>query len=219
MIAPCRPNPLKQWFLGGLARFSVPAGARPAVLLTFDDGPTPAVTPRILDRLEAHQARAVFFVLGGKAERNPALLQDIAARGHLVGNHSFSHITAAFPDPAAYLRDVKDCSRVVAAATGELPRLFRAPEGRIHPGSIFAPAILRMHHVLWSLDTNDWRLQSSQEARETAELVLDQIRPGDVVLMHDFDVYTVDLLDRVLPELVRRDFDLSGSLEILKRTA
>ncbi|MFC7688916.1 polysaccharide deacetylase family protein [Paeniroseomonas aquatica] len=105
-----------------------------AVALTFDDGPDPEVTPRVLDLLDRHGATASFFVIGRKAARHGALLREIGRRGHTIENHSYHHAKSfACRGPWALRREVVLTQRAVAEATGVAPRFFRAPMGLRSP--------------------------------------------------------------------------------------
>lgn len=104
-----------------------PSGHR--LLLTFDDGPDPQVTPGVLDRLQAFDARGIFFVVGRRAESFPELLIRIRDEGHRLGNHTYSHENAGDPPFLEYKRDVARCQEAVRQASGVTPELFRPPRG------------------------------------------------------------------------------------------
>src|SRR6478672_6016647 len=109
-----------------------------SILLTFDDGPHPEVTPGVLDRLKEYDALAVFFVVGNRIPRAPAMLVRAAAEGHHIGNHSYEHWLGRPPWPRAYVRDVRKCQDVIASLTAQRPTLFRPPLGRVTPASWLA---------------------------------------------------------------------------------
>jgi len=184
-------------------------------LLTFDDGPVPGVTEGVLERLQAARARAVFFVVGQTAAQAPHLLRTITDAGHAVGNHSWSHPGQAWPAPGGYLADMRRCGDFIQTTTGRPCRLFRAPEGRLHPASLLGPGRQGMRHVLWSLDSNDWSSRHADDARRAADRVLAEVRDGDIILLHDFSPLVHDLLDVLLPGLQGQGFDLSAGLSRL----
>jgi peptidoglycan/xylan/chitin deacetylase (PgdA/CDA1 family) len=192
--------------------------AAPAVLLTFDDGPHPAVTPAVLDRLDAHGAKAVFFVIGRRVKRAPHLLADIQARSHVLGNHTHLHrdcdVLANAPRPRLgfYYRDARRCQEVVARQTGRRPRLFRPPGGRLTPVTLLAPRLLGLRCVTWSAEVKDWAFRSAAEARAGAQQLLAAVAPGDIVLLHDNNPSVLDLLDVLLPGLTARGFDLAAGV-------
>jgi peptidoglycan/xylan/chitin deacetylase (PgdA/CDA1 family) len=185
------------------------------VLLTFDDGPCPGVTEAVLERLAACRARAVFFVVGRHAAAHPSLLKLVHDRGHIIGNHSYDH---PIPPPrglAAYRRQILRCQEIVLRHTGQRPRLFRAPTGKITLAGLVAPRLLGMQTVLWSLDAGDWQCRSATEARRIAAQVLSKVTGGDILLLHDFHPHILAILDVILPGLRERGFDLQGGLPSL----
>lgn len=210
-----RPRPLTSALLAPFLVRRLPPGCARSVLLTFDDGPVRGVTEGVLDRLQEHGARALFFVLGRRVEDAPDLARRIAGRGHAVGNHSYAHGMARLPAPADYLRDVRRCSAAVAGATGTAPRFFRAPGGRIHPGSLAVPVRLGLKHVLWSLDPLDWQTGDRGQAAVLGRRLAGEARGRDIVLLHDDRDVIHDLLDQLLPALADRGFDLAGGLAAL----
>jgi len=162
----------------------LPEGTAPrTVALTFDDGPDPATTPRVLDLLEAKAARASFFCVGRKAERHPALVEEIARRGHRVENHSFAHSNGfCMLPPGAMGRDIDRAQSLLGRLAGREPRYFRAPAGLRSP---WLDGLLRERDltlVSWTrrgLDT-----VSRRPERVTARLVRD-LAAGDILVLHD----------------------------------
>lgn len=153
------------------------------VALTIDDGPHPAVTPRVLDLLEALQARATFFCIGEHVLRYPALSRDILARGHSIENHSQRHLNRfSVLGPRAMRAEVERAQETIADVTGYRPRFFRAPAGLRNP---FLDAVLR------SLDLKlvSWTRRGFDTVSVRAEIVLGRLtrglRGGDIVLLHD----------------------------------
>jgi len=120
-------HPASRFFVDIVDR--LPAGA-PRIALTFDDGPDPDVTPRILDVLRAHGARATFFVLGERVEQHPEVVRRIRDEGHAIGTHTQHHRLRFHFGSAAYVaREIEDAIHAVAAVTGTPPTLFRPPQG------------------------------------------------------------------------------------------
>jgi peptidoglycan/xylan/chitin deacetylase (PgdA/CDA1 family) len=157
--------------------------AAPAVALTFDDGPDPAVTPRILDMLDRAGARATFGVVGEAARRHPALAAAILRRGHGVGNHTMRHpaLFAAW-GPAAIRAEIAAAQAVLHEVLGWRPLLFRAPMG--FRNAFLAPVLASegLRLVSWTRRALDgW---FSDPARGAARL-LEGLGPGDILLMHD----------------------------------
>jgi len=210
-----RPHGITSLLTSGLVTHALPTGPKPRVLLSFDDGPTDEVTQGVLERLAAFDARAAFFVIGNRVEKNPDLLLKVAAEGHAVGNHSHTHPSDRWPAFSPYMDDIMQCNRTIEKIQGKKPTLFRAPEGRLHPPSIWASRKLGLQHVLWSLDSNDWQCTNAEEARQAAEKVLSNVHDRDIILLHEYAHWTLDLLDVLLPGLVSLGFDLATGVNDL----
>jgi peptidoglycan/xylan/chitin deacetylase (PgdA/CDA1 family) len=182
------------------------------VLLTFDDGPDPVVTERVLDQLAEFGAKAVFFIVGNRIPRAPHILQRIVAEGHLIGNHTYEHPLQGTPLPPAYFRDVRKCQKELETRTGIRPALFRPPLGSLTLGSLAAPRLLGLRTMLWSIDVDDWRLRREEDAIHAGERLAELARPGDIILLHDDNPCVVALLATALPRLRARQIDLSSSI-------
>ncbi len=158
-------------------------GAGREVWLTIDDGPSDD-TPAILDLLDAHAARATFFLVGVRAEAKPGLVREIAARGHGIGNHSHTHPQARFwaLGPGAMRREILECQASLARITGHAPRWFRAVVGHANP---FVHAPLReagLARVAWNARGYD--AVESDPAR-IAQRIARDLAPGAIVLLHE----------------------------------
>ena len=133
------------------------APPRPGELaLTFDDGPNPACTPRLLDTLASQDVRATFFLVGRYAQAEPALVQRIAQAGHLVGNHSWSHPNLAFTAAGRVREELTRTSDILQQILGAPVRYFRPPFGARRPYVLRLARELGMEPVLWNAITNDW---------------------------------------------------------------
>lgn len=150
--------------------------------LTFDDGPDPVWTPRVLDILAAAGARAAFFVVGTHARANPALLRRIAAHGHEIGNHTGTHRHPWTLPQSAARREVRDGADAIADITGIRPLFYRPPHGRLRRCMIEEAQQDGQAIVLWSLSAVDWGpLGSGPEISRRLRKAV----PGDIVLLHD----------------------------------
>jgi len=180
------------------------------VALTFDDGPHPEGTPAVLDVLEGAGVHATFFVVGEQVRRRPALVAEIAARGHLVALHGFRHR----PQPVLAARAVEDDlargADAIEQAIGRTPTWHRPPYGLYSPAGLAAARARGLEPILWSKWGKDWRRLTTPEriaGRATRDL-----RPGDVILLHDADFYsssgshrrTAEALQLILRELERQ---------------
>jgi peptidoglycan/xylan/chitin deacetylase (PgdA/CDA1 family) len=160
------------------------SGARPEVALTFDDGPHPDSTRRVLAALAAADARATFFVLGEKARQHAEILREIVAAGHTLGVHGDDHDRVlACKHPDAIVADLERALRAIEAATGRRPTLFRPPIGHVSPRTARAARRLGLTLVGWSTRSRDGR--ASTTAQQATRRVIAGLRPGAIILMHD----------------------------------
>jgi len=152
--------------------------------LTFDDGPNPAITPRLLDLLEQHHARATFFLIGRFARACPELVREITARSHLIGNHTDTHPNLIWLSSARIAEELERCGESIAEATGRVAQWMRPPYG--FRGPHLQPVVRGQGYrgvVMWSVIAYDWKPQPS--ARLIARLR--RVRGGDIVVLHDGD--------------------------------
>jgi len=193
-------KPKKQDLLGLLPEKLVMTRTRDAALryLSFDDGPEPGHTPKLLDTLARHEVKASFFLVGEKIEQYPEIVQRIVADGHMIGNHSYSHWSF---DNMNLTKQLDEVYR-----TDALLRLFDdRPHHRMRPPHGYVGAQLLAHFarrkrslVYWSYDSLDYQ-------DKPVEALIDRLRndppaPGDIVLMHDDSDKAADALDVLLPE-------------------
>lgn len=161
------------------------------VALTFDDGPDPDVTPRMLDLLAAHHVRATFCLIGRQAAAYPAIVARIAAEGHTLCNHSWAHaLDLAKQSDDAILRDLRDTSNAISAAAGGAPvRYFRAPGGNFTAHLVALAGGLGLRSIYWAVDPRDWdftRYPAGQPMVDHIVSVIEtQTRPGAIILSHD----------------------------------
>jgi peptidoglycan/xylan/chitin deacetylase (PgdA/CDA1 family) len=166
-----------------------PSGRRPtvvrAVALTFDDGPWPSNTPRILAVLRRLHVRATFFVIGYLAESYPDLVALERRRGMVVGNHSYNHpqVPPFGQLPPRLITDEIALAADALARAGVRPHLFRPPAGSYSPALVRGARALGERLVLWSVDPADWT--PGITARQIVSRVLAAVRPGSIVILHD----------------------------------
>ncbi|GHG07540.1 polysaccharide deacetylase [Amycolatopsis bullii] len=168
------------------------------VALTFDDGPYPETTPALLAALGG--TRATFFLWGEHAEAHPALVRAIAAAGHEIGNHTWTHPRLTTLDRPARDEEVRRTQDLLAELTGTRPVLFRPPYGDTGPAVAETVAAQGLTEVLWTVDTRDWAGCSADEIVAAAG----QAQPGGVVLMHEGRPATLDAVPRILAALTER---------------
>ena len=150
--------------------------------LTFDDGPNPAITPGLLDLLDRHRARATFFLIGRFVDAHPGLAAEIAARGHVIGNHTATHPGLVWRSPARVVDELARCQEAIERATGRRPVWMRPPFG------FRGPHLQRLVRrvglrgiVMWSVTGCDWNPQPADRLIHR----LRRARGGDVILLHD----------------------------------
>jgi peptidoglycan/xylan/chitin deacetylase (PgdA/CDA1 family) len=158
-----------------------PPGQR-RVALTFDDGPDPDATPRLLDVLAARRVRATFFLIGERAARHPDLVRAIAAAGHEVGNHTWRHRNAWFLAPEATAREIEDGGRILADILGRGPRLYRPPWGIVNVAALCTARRLGLLTVLWSIQHEGLR---PRDPGAQLRHVSRRLHDGAIIDLHD----------------------------------
>ncbi|MEE0990497.1 MAG: polysaccharide deacetylase family protein [Paludibacteraceae bacterium] len=172
----------------------------PGVVLTFDDGVDEIQTPKVLDVLKKYDAKAIFFIIGEKAEKHPHLVQRIVAEGHKIGIHSYTH-KPIFPILAYdnMHKEVWDTKEILEKITGEIVDLFRPPFGVTNPNVGKVVEELNLKTIGWnirSLDTN-----MSQDRLQVAERVSQKLTGRDIILLHDDRQGSEILLEALLKNI------------------
>jgi peptidoglycan/xylan/chitin deacetylase (PgdA/CDA1 family) len=158
------------------------------VAITFDDGPHPDGTPRMLQILAEHEANATFFLAGEQVVKRPELARRILDEGHAIGLHGYRHRPHPSRTAAAIADDFERATAAIEDATGTVPRLHRPPYGIYSPASLRLARERGLQPLMWSRWGKDWR-KFTTAARITARAVGD-IQDGDVILLHDADFYS-----------------------------
>lgn len=171
---------------------------QPVVALTFDDGPHPANTARLLEIFARENVRVTFFEIGKNVAQHPALARAVLAAGHELGNHSKTHANLGkLADPAAVRAELVETQQIITDATGFTPVVFRAPYLAHGPALHAVLDELKLPSINARISTNDW------DAKVTREMIIESASkagPGDIVLLHTWPDKTVE----ALPEIIAR---------------
>lgn len=165
---------------------------RKVVYLTFDDGPVPEVTPRVLETLARYGVRATFFMVGDNVRRNPGLLERVRGAGHSVGNHTMHHMQGLRTSVRRYLRDVHEASALIGGS------LFRPPHGIMRRGQLKA---LRRRFTIVMYDVVSRDYSSKLTPEQVLRNVKRYTRPGSIIVFHD-SVKAQPRMEAVLPAVI-----------------
>jgi peptidoglycan-N-acetylglucosamine deacetylase len=179
---------------------------RKVIALTVDDGPSPVYTPQVLRLLARYQVTATFSMVGLEVAAHPAVAREVAAAGHKIINHTWSHINLAKRSPVVIADQINRATTAIHQATGRVPDMFRAPYGA------WSPAVLRqcerdgMAPLAWSVDPRDW---SRPGVTSIVRNIMHNTRTGSIILEHDGGgnrSQTVAALKIVLPRLLAEGY-------------
>jgi peptidoglycan/xylan/chitin deacetylase (PgdA/CDA1 family) len=182
------------------------------VALTFDDGPTP-YTDRLLSILTANNAKATFFEIGNKVAANPAGAKRVVDAGMELGNHTWEHPNMTTLPPSDVPSQLTRANDAITAATGVTPKLWRPPGGLTDEAVNEQAGKLGLAGILWDVIPYDWINDSNTAA--TRVVLMNQIKPGSVVLLHDTYSSTVDLVDQFIPVLKANNYHLVTVSQLL----
>lgn len=185
---------------------SVPTGDK-RIALTFDDGPHPSLTPRILEILDRFGIQATFFMVGQNIIYYPEAAKMVIERGHEVGNHTFTHPHIAGLDERGIMDEISKCEDSLEELCEYRPHLLRTPQGAMTPSLEKCLQEEDYILVLWSLDTRDWEIKNTACVAQT---VLSRVQAGDIILMHDYIGYhskTPEALEIIIPKLLSQGYE------------
>jgi len=180
-------HPRAQLFVATLCQTPSPR----QLALTFDDGPNPAITPRLLDLLDRHDAKATFFVVGRFVQACSALTKEVSSRGHLLGNHTQTHPNLFWLAPRDVRNELQQCQVALQDATGSPAKYFRPPYGLRNPWVVSTARKLGMQTVMWTLLPGDWqekpvgRLTNRMKPIAVNAANAPRRSSGDVLCLHD----------------------------------
>lgn len=190
---------------------SVPVDG-PYIAMSFDDGPSPTLTPRLLDMLKQRGIKVTFFVIGQNVEHAPEVVARAAAEGHEIGNHTWSHPALTKLSDARDQEEINKTSEAIFKATGKKPVLLRPPYGAMNA---------RVHHlidqdgmkvVLWSVDPNDWKRPGSAVVERR---ILAGAKPGAIILSHDIHPGTIEAMPATLDALLAKGYKFVTVSELI----
>ena len=186
----------------------------PYIAMTFDDGPSATLTPKLLDILATHHIKATFFVIGENVAEHPEIVARAAREGHEIGNHSWSHPNFAKMSDAGVRSQLQRTDDAIKSATGARPTLLRPPYG-----SITTREKRWIHDqfgyqiILWDVDPYDWKRPGPSVVRGR---ILKETRPGSIVLSHDIHPGTIEAMPSTLDALEAKGFKFVTVSELIR---
>ncbi len=186
----------------------------PYIAMTFDDGPSATLTPKLLDLLAAHHIKATFFVIGENVAEHPEIVARAAREGHEIGNHSWSHPNFGKMPDQGVRSQLQRTDDAIKNATGTRPTLMRPPYGSITPREkhwIHDEFGYRV--ILWDVDPNDWKRPGPAVVRNR---ILKETQPGSIVLSHDIHPGTIEAMPSTLDALEAKGFKFVTVSELIR---
>ena len=174
---------------------------KPMVALTFDDGPYDRVTNRIVKVLAKHDSRATFFVVGNRVERYADTMKNAYNKGNQIATHTFDHGDLSKMKKKQIRRELKRAFRVIKKINGENPTMLRPPYGNVNDKM---RQTIRIPMIYWNVDTEDWASRNKDKILSRCK----SIKDGDIVLMHDLYPSTAAAVEKLVPKLRKKGFQL-----------
>jgi peptidoglycan-N-acetylglucosamine deacetylase len=175
------------------------------IAITFDDGPHPQYTPKLLEILREHNVKATFFLVGMMAKEYPGLVKAEIAAGHSVGNHTYYHVKLTQIPVGKVAAEIKACDEVIQHITGVSPHLFRPPGGDYNRQVAEVSEAMGYTMVLWTDDPGDY---ASPGAHTIKVRTLVKVANGGIILLHDGVQQTVNVLPQILDLLEKRGYEM-----------
>jgi polysaccharide deacetylase family sporulation protein PdaB len=185
------------------------------IAITFDDGPHPFYTAKILEILERYHVRATFFLIGSCAATYPDLVKAEIEKGHEIGNHTYSHLKLNGVSKELLQDEISRTDTLLQKLTGRNIKLFRPPEGVCNTAISTLSADLGYHVILWNIDTRDWAHTSSEKI---IAHVKRNVKSGDILLFHDYiakNSPTPAALEVLIPHLLSEGYQFVTVSELL----
>jgi peptidoglycan/xylan/chitin deacetylase (PgdA/CDA1 family) len=184
-----------------------------AVALTFDDGPHPVYTMKLLKVLKKYDVKATFFVVGKMAEKHPELVRAEVKNGHMIGNHTYNHVNLTYIPDDEIKVEWQACNDVIKATTGVDMAFCRPPGGQYDSKVINAAMDIGLTTVLWTDDPADY-LKPSDKILETN--TMEHINPGGIILLHDGIQQTIEILPQIIETLKKKGYKFQTVKEMLR---
>ena len=185
----------------------------PYIAMTFDDGPHPILTPRLLDMLKVRGIKATFFLIGQNAAEYPDIVRRMAAEGHEIGNHTWSHPQLTKLNPAALRGEIDRTSSTIAEIIGKPVLIMRPPYGATSDYiNHWINREFGMKVILWSVDPLDWKYRNSARVERQ---ILAGARPGAIILSHDIHATTVAAMPDVFDSLLAKGYKFVTVSELI----
>ena len=173
----------------------------PKIALTFDDGPSTAWTPALLDGLKERGVKATFFLIGENADKNPEIVKRMAEEGHLIGNHTYHHVELTKVSENEARLELADTSAVIVRITGKEPEYMRPPFGAWQRK---LEQEIQMLPVLWTIDPLDWTTENQDEI---VNKVVTEAEENDIILLHDCYASSVEAALRIVDILQKEGYE------------
>jgi len=189
----------------------------PYIAMTFDDGPSATLTPKLLDLLAAHHIKATFFVIGENVAEHPDIVARAAREGHEIANHSWSHPNLAKMSDDGVRRQLWQTDAAIKSAAGTRPTLLRPPYGSItEREKRWIHDEFGYQIVLWDVDPYDWKRPGPAVVRNR---ILQETRPGSIVLSHDIHPGTIEAMPSTFDALEAKGFKFATVSELIRAAA
>ena len=176
---------------------------KPVVALTFDDGPNASSTPILLDGLKERKVRATFFLIGENVEKdeNEKIVKRMYEEGHLIGNHTYTHCNLSKLETGEAKKELEQTDTVIEKITGKQPVFVRAPYGEL---PVDSEQDLNRIYIGWTVDPLDWM---TEDVSRITQSVLEKVEPGDIILLHDSYLSSVQAALRIVDALQGKGYE------------
>lgn len=174
---------------------------RPVLAITFDDGPHSVYTPQLLEGLKRRNVKASFFLMGKNILGNEEIVRRMHEEGHLIGNHTFDHVRLNQLSDTEACSQITKTSNLIYEITGEYPTYVRPPFGEWKEG---LDCSVMMFPVFWDVDPLDWNTQNTEQV---VQKVIDSVKDGDIILLHDSYASSVEAALQIVDILTKQGYD------------